>query len=400
MKTLYTIVAVLIISSCADHRHDENKINIAEAMNHPIEKLVLQDLFSGIDYIPLETNDSSLVGEQSAITVLDSFILISSINQHLKLFDRTTGRYIRDIGHIGIDPQGYAKDDWGKMNFWTDHSQKTVYVSGWNNDFLLYDLQGNYKDKIQLQEDTHGYLAQTYFLMDADRIWGHNKLKLSHETPSLFYIDKETLSMVTLATWESTFLPENEIQSISTLQGGYVPFGGDLTMADIAGDKKFYTAINSPSLWEFDNTVKLKQAFNDTIYTVTENGITPYKVFDLGKWHWDEENLLNVDGNNKKIAIDYVLENSNYIYFHFRIDLFNIRNSQSYCGFYNKKTENVSVIKGDRLLDKENNQSVQIRGVSSDGSFIALLLPDDLSDDNLRRLKIEEDNNPIIVILR
>ena len=52
-----------------------------------------------------------------------------------------------------------------------------------------------------------------------------------------------------------------------------------------------------------------------------------------------------------------------------------------------------------RVIDKMNNQHIQIRGVTSDGHFFALLQPDELSDDNQRRMGVEEEGNPIMVML-
>ena len=169
-------------------------------------------------------------------------------------------------------------------------------------------------------------------------------------------------------------------------------------MEEFVGDRKYYTAINSPSLWKSKDAIRVKQAFNDTIYTISEQGLTPYLVFELGEWHWSEQQQLDVEGCDKKIAIDYILENAEYIYFHFHTSLY-LEESQSYCGFYNKEKKTVVCQKGDSLFDKMNNQHIQIRGVTSDGHFFALLQPDELSDDNQRRMGVEEEGNPIMVML-
>ena len=87
---------------------------------------------------------------------------------------------------------------------------------------------------------------------------------------------------------------------------------------------------------------------------------------------------LDVEGCDKKIAIDYILENAEYIYFHFHTSLY-LEESQSYCGFYHKEKKTVVCQKGDSLLINEY-QHIQIRGVTSDGHFFALLQPDELSD--------------------
>lgn len=117
-----------------------------------------------------------------------------------------------------------------------------------------------------------------------------------------------------------------------------------------------------------------------------------------GEWHWNEQQQLDVEGCDKKIAIDYILENAEYIYFHFHTSLY-LEESQSYCGFYHKEKKTVVCQKGDSLFDKMNNQHIQIRGVTSDGHFFALLQPDELSDDNQRRMGVEEEGNPIMVML-
>lgn len=108
---------------------------------------------------------------------------------------------------------------WGKVSFWADTVRRTVYLLGWNNDFLLYGFDGKYKDRIRLQDTVNCILSQNYYLMDADRIWGHNKMKLSPETPSVFYMDRNTMSLTGIATWNSALLPMDEVLSVSNLLG-------------------------------------------------------------------------------------------------------------------------------------------------------------------------------------
>ena len=394
----FFLLLMLVVTSCSEKQIDGNVINVAEAMSRLSEGQSVQNLFSSISYIPLETNEQAIIGKYPECIIMDSAILVSSVHQNLKLFDRTNGKYIRDIGHVGTDPEGYAKDSWGKVSFWADAVRRTIYLLGWNNDFLLYGFDGKYKDRIRLQDTVNCILSQNYYLMDADRIWGHNKMKLSPETPSVFYMDRNTMSLTGIATWNSALLPMDEVLSVSNLLGGNVAYGGDLAMAEFVGDRKYYTAINSPSLWKSKDAIRVKQAFNDTIYTISEQGLTPYLVFELGEWHWNEQQQLDVEGCDKKIAIDYILENAEYIYFHFHTSLY-LEESQSYCGFYHKEKKTVVCQKGDSLFDKMNNQHIQIRGVTSDGHFFALLQPDELSDDNQRRMGVEEEGNPIMVML-
>ncbi|WP_317467081.1 DUF4934 domain-containing protein [Bacteroides hominis] len=108
MKILY-VVFICVLCSCAKGDELDNKINVCAAMNS-LGKISAQTISSDVKYVVLETNDSTLVGQMPDVCVLDHFILVSSVNQCLKLFDRFTGKFIRDIGHVGADPHGYAKD--------------------------------------------------------------------------------------------------------------------------------------------------------------------------------------------------------------------------------------------------------------------------------------------------
>ncbi len=215
----FFLLLMLVVTSCSEKQIDGNVINVAEAMSRLSEGQSVQNLFSSISYIPLETNEQAIIGKYPECIIMDSAILVSSVHQNLKLFDRTNGKYIRDIGHVGTDPEGYAKDSWGKVSFWADTVRRTVYLLGWNNDFLLYGFDGKYKDRIRLQDTVNCILSQNYYLMDADRIWGHNKMKLSPETPSVFYMDRNTMSLTGIATWNSALLPMDEVLSVSNLLG-------------------------------------------------------------------------------------------------------------------------------------------------------------------------------------
>ena len=400
-KSLFSaLVAVFSLMGCAGSESGGYEvIDIEKGMDQSLPEFVVQDYFADIQYVPLETNDSSLIGDQPDVTVLNGVLLVSSVNQPLKAFDRITGKYLQEIGHIGNDPEGYAKDSWGKINYWIDAEGGKIYFLGWNNDFQLYDLDGGYLGKLQMPADGDFNIAQNYFLMDADTIWGHNKLRLSESAPSVFYIHGKTPQVTGIHSWASALLPMDEVVSLSNLLGGYVAHGGDLQMVELAGGRKYYTAINSPSLWRQGGSVRLKQAFNDTLYTVSDGGWMPYKVVNLGKWHWPENESFRVDGCKNRIYIDYVLENDRYFYFHFQTGLYT-KTAKSYCAFYDKEKAAVSVASSDQLLERLHNQPLQIRNRATDGSFIALLTPDKLSAEAKEKLGVDEEDNPIVVVLK
>lgn len=146
MKILFSCIVALIFTSCNNKGSTNSDKNIpvidiasaiASAMERP-EILKVTDIADKISYIPLETNDTSLIGNHPDITVYNDKILVTSKNQPIKMFDKNTGKFIRNIGHLGDDPSGYSDTDgWGNILFWVDQKTGVVSIQGWQNDLSV-----------------------------------------------------------------------------------------------------------------------------------------------------------------------------------------------------------------------------------------------------------------------
>ena len=404
MKTrhLILVITLLVMTACGQNKTKTgNNIDIEGAIELASETpLNVSDYFTKIQYIPLETNDSSLIGIAPHVVMAKDIIIASSLNQPLKIFDRHTGAYISDVGSIGQGPKEYAKGGFNEVNFWVDTEEELIYVQGWKNDFLVYDKTGKYENRIEVKDEELYNLYNCYFLMDGNHIWGHTKIHAKAEVPSVFHLNKVSDQPKPLVTWTSDIFPlSNEHLSISTRLGAYVAYGGHLMTIKEGEEKANFCSVNSPSLWKYDGNIRMKQPFNDTIYTVTESGLVPHDILGLGKWHWKEEDAFLTKECNEKITVDYILEGNGYLYFHLRTGLYDTKNTKVFCGFYDKEKESVSLMKGAVMMDEANNQKLSIRGTSADGGFCALIPADKLSKENRSRLKLADDANPVVVIV-
>ena len=72
-----------------------------------LTELKISQLGKQIRYIPLETTDSSLIGNSYSIKPSKARIFVSTIGRCLS-FDQQTGKYLGSIGHKGEDPKGYS----------------------------------------------------------------------------------------------------------------------------------------------------------------------------------------------------------------------------------------------------------------------------------------------------
>ena len=104
------LVSLLTACSPSAQKGHEGQIDVLPAFEN-LTELKVSQLGKNIRYVPLETTDSSLIDAAYSIQLLEDGILVSyggRTESHCYLFDRETGKFIREIGHKGEDPKGYS----------------------------------------------------------------------------------------------------------------------------------------------------------------------------------------------------------------------------------------------------------------------------------------------------
>jgi len=103
----------------------EKRIIDLDKATYPDTAFLGSRLYKSVKIIPLETNESCLIGDIDKIQVIDNYVLImdASIAKSLYVFDRE-GRFIRKIGSVGQGPGEYVSIS----DFTVDRENKTVYI--------------------------------------------------------------------------------------------------------------------------------------------------------------------------------------------------------------------------------------------------------------------------------
>ena len=99
MKTYFlSLVTLLTLGGCAK----ETDALVTVDVNHPDQTVEMKasDLIQDPEYIPLETNDSCLIRNGATFYATDDYI-VSIARRQIYLFDRRTGRFVREIGKAG-----------------------------------------------------------------------------------------------------------------------------------------------------------------------------------------------------------------------------------------------------------------------------------------------------------
>lgn len=138
---------LLLLGSCTPQNkaNDPNAIDIAVSLEH-LTELKTSQLGKQIRYIPLETTDSSLIGNSYSIKLSKDHIFVSTNGRCLS-FNKQTGKYLGSIGHKGEDPQGYSN----ASCFIHPHTNH-LYFYRQPDKLVKYDTKGNYLGQVHLPQ--------------------------------------------------------------------------------------------------------------------------------------------------------------------------------------------------------------------------------------------------------
>ena len=147
---LVNILFTLSLSGQSGNRSQVKNINLTEAFSHP-QEVQLSRFVSKISYIPLETNTETLIPEAAKFEVTDEFIIVRTSDggiRHILLFNRNTGKFIREIGKQGRGPGEFLIYSTVPFN----PVKKEIYALSYSRELLVYDLSGRNIDKIKLPQ--------------------------------------------------------------------------------------------------------------------------------------------------------------------------------------------------------------------------------------------------------
>lgn len=317
------ILVTSLLFSCHNNRNDSIIPTI-----HADSKLSvkLSDLFSTVKIIALETNDSSLVGLEINKFELykDRFFILNRMQTHSNLLCfNNKGDFLYKIDKIGNGPQEYSM----LKTFWIDKSKDNLCLSIGNNEFDIYDLNGNFIKRIHSDDF---YVDRQVVNLDENQNLVYNDKTITHNDYNIFLIDSESFNIT-----DSYSIPEP-----LTDTGSY-PLS-------------------------FNNNQILFISSNDTIYQLSGKKINPAYFVDQREEVKSSKRVLTKivsSGNYNK----YMQEASKLI------SSGNLSLIESI--FENKKHIILSIVKSDKskgatyeyvVYDKDNKNSYNSRNISYD----------------------------------
>lgn len=403
------VMACLFLGACSGDKTEEGKLEViplGAAFDQQTE-LKTSDCFKKIRYVPLETTDSVLVGPGAWAVVLNDWIVVTSGRKLCQLFDKQTGRFIRSIGHVGEDPEGYSTVHGG----WQNPGADKLFFPGWNGKMVAYGADGRFDHIWTPPIAAPAFPAVASFdYLGADLIAGYYSATDSVPARLALFRGDEIVSdrWLPIDTQGEKAVAPEDIAAISVLRDG----GDGVLIIKYKDNRSSITSLGNGCFWHNDGELYFRQAFNDTIYQVSaDKELRPVRVLDPGAHAW----TYNERFDDKKDAIypTKFMENADVILFRFMTNVYTDK-GKTYNALYRKADGTVKVYPFEEKITDDLNGflSLQPISISSAGEFAALLSSEEVVqwfEDNAGKTdlpaavsvlkKVGEEDNPVVVIM-
>lgn len=354
-------------------------IRLEEAIEHP-QTITTRDFIKDVTYVRLSTSSDCLVGVNPKISVTKSYILITTDRKCL-LFDRYSGTFIREIGHYGKDPGGY-RYAYGFFN----ESTLTCYFIGWNHDLVIYTLDNVYKGvlKVPGSDSSSEYALEPgdYSFIN-DKVYVFNALWLTGKEPfSVIVFDEKGKRVFSV--------PNRNFQS------------KDYPLMVVTKEVRFH---------RFNSNLYFQDRYNDTVFKLGQNMISPAFILDRGKrkplfesrwWpleKWQKAGFI--------LQPEY-FESRRFVSFYFDY------NNSKYFAFYDKqlKITKVGIVGAGIENSSDGFINLGFSSINESGELSGLIQPYEIMEwikqnpakfkalsPELKKLgEINAEDNPIVVI--
>jgi len=294
MKKLVLVIAgILIIQiSGGQSRTGSNVkvLDLAEAYSRK-EEVKLSRLVNGIKYLKLESTSESVIAGNAQYEFTNDYVIVrqagASRKYQILLFDKATGKFIREIGKAGRGPEEYFIYSPIPYN----PVSKEIYTIDNSRNILAYDLNGIVTRRIVTSVLKDYKVAAFASMVDYETFVAQVLNNTGTEKVKLILMAKD--GSIKKIPNTLTYNKPEIVKNYST------PFWGFFS---------FY-------IW--DNKTNFVEIYCDTLYQVTKESMIPRYFFNWGKYNSSySEQLWMTDRDrfNKNFAIMNIFENKSHIF--------------------------------------------------------------------------------------
>ena len=394
-----TALLLVLLTACSRQpgktaAQDLTVIDLETALKNPQGEMKLSDLYTSVRYVPLETNDSCLVGDYPSVREAgDRLLILSSAPTNPWLsFDRQTGQFIATVGHTGQDPEactgyaGYHAND------------GLLYFSREPDGLQKYDTEGGYHGLIKLPT-TFPMPAQWAFADSLIVGCQSNRWPTVSECALLSFTPdgqlKDSISdSYAVAGYDSIKAPNGRIslkQLAGNVQMALTTFGGEVA----------WNTINGGSVYAYGNEVKYYGDFSDTVYVLKDGRLQPSIAFHTGSYHFPAEGRTRTTGYRDKVVITQVTETPQSIRFYCSRAIYSEK-PENYYGIYNRNTGRLRLLTIGKEIEDDLAGFLPYKG-NLIGAYEAVTWLEEHPEAKdtpalAPLLQLKEEDNPVVVV--
>lgn len=294
-----SIAIIVLLTACSSPiKQQEDWVNLESDIKSDIS-LNLSEVIDSIKYIPLETNDSVLLGNKAYIVYGDTNEIFVRSNKLIYRFD-TNGRFKNYIGRIGNGPGEFNLIH----NISVNHSKKELYLYVGNNNIIIYDFDGRFIKHIKLKSDNVVTIAM---------ITNNNEIIA-----------------------ESRLYSENGISILLTI----FDENGNISNEEVIYEDNMDIEVQLqtvPIMYNYLEKIKYKDCYSENLYAIS-NRIDDTISLHLGEYASDRKNIENIDRANSTRDIAQIVDIQESEDLYFFLIVFNDRLKAVIKNKYNNKT--------------------------------------------------------------
>lgn len=398
-KSILTTVCLFLFLVGCDVTHQEKLycIDIESAMSS-MQTIYVSDLGQNVNYIPLETTDSSLIGDRPYIRKFRNTLLVASEKQPIMMFSLENGKFIKIIGNIGQGAKEYIPS-YDRPVFWTDNNEKYIFVKSADNKIQQYDSTGNYVGTINLSKEIGSLNGLSQITTD-EYIYFYRNFLFDEQEYDITKVNYHTGQIESSIKGKQKEIHPEFIGNMIMFTGfGKIPASPTCLIYQMKDNYMAFNYMEDPCLWSYNGNSYFKKRFNDTIYQIKDKWLQPYYIFDLGNKQIPYDERFKTEGMQDKISIEYILESPKALFFMFKTKHFHIE-PNIYWGVYNKLTHEVKISDRHQIKDENNGYVIEeLHTATSDGEIIGLISIEQYMEVS-GNTQIKEDDNPIAVVFK
>lgn len=291
VKVVLLSVAAFVLIQCKNETcttHAIPVIDIEEGLNKG-GAVMLSELCSSLEYIPLQTEPNSIIGRRPNIKTSGNLFYITYLYSDNCLVFDSKGVFRNIIGQ-----KGNAKGEYTRINELNiEEDRSNIALSDFNK-IVIYNSEGLFIKEIPLDQiNEDGYSIKNLVYMGEGKYWATK------------FQGKNYSEVVSVIDNSGEVLHSRHLGKRITL----------VEIEEIDGKKIPVTGGVPPYIYKFENSVRYLSAKNDTIFSFSEELVKkPTYIIDLGSYKSKLDNSIK-DDNDVTVVQSTFKESSNYIFF-------------------------------------------------------------------------------------